>query len=68
MTERSEWSSYWQLYVGHLDDIQTALEPLQKIKINFMNILRLAESFKTMNWPGPTITVFDGLFLGKYKI
>ena len=66
MTERSEWSSYQQLYVSHLEDIQTSLKPLKKK--NFMNILGLAESFKTMNWPGPTITVFDGLFLGNSKI
>ena len=32
-----------------------------------MTILWLAESFKTMNWPDPTVTPFDGLFLGKYK-
>ena len=27
----------------------------------------LAESFKTMNWPGRTVTLINGLFLGKYK-
>ena len=37
-----------------------------------MTILGLAESFKTMNQPsqtrpGSTVTLFDGLFLGKYK-
>ena len=32
-----------------------------------MTILGLAESFKTMNRPGPIVTLFDGLFLGKYK-
>ena len=29
-----------------------------------MTILGLAESFKTMNRPDPTVTLFDGLFLG----
>ena len=32
-----------------------------------MTILGLAKSFKAMNRPGPTVTLFDGLFLGKYK-
>ena len=32
-----------------------------------MTILGLAESFKTMNRPYPTVTIFDGLFLRKYK-
>ena len=32
-----------------------------------MTILGIAESFKTMNLPDPTVTLFDGLFLGKYK-
>ena len=32
-----------------------------------MTILRLAESFKMMNQHDPTVTLFDGLFLGKYK-
>ena len=32
-----------------------------------MTILGLAESFKTMNRPDPTLTLFDGLFLGNYK-
>ena len=37
MSERSERSSYWQSYIGRLDDIQTALKPLkksEKIEIN----------------------------------
>ena len=38
----------------------------------FFTILRLDESFKTMNrsgltQPGPIVTLFDGLFLAKYK-
>ena len=32
-----------------------------------MTILGLAELFKTMNRPGPTVTLLDGLFLGKYN-
>ena len=31
-----------------------------------MTILGLVKSFKTMNQDGPTVTLFDGLFLGKY--
>ena len=33
----------------------------------FMTILGLAESFKTVNQPGPTVTVFDGFILWEYK-
>ena len=32
-----------------------------------MTILGLAASFKTMNRSNPMVTLFDGLFLGKYK-
>ena len=32
-----------------------------------MTILGLAESFKTMNQPDLTVTLFHGLFLGNYK-
>jgi len=42
----SERSSYWQSYMGHLDEIQTDLTPLR---------IR------------PTVTLFDRLFLRKYK-
>ena len=38
------------------------------MKYILMTILGLAESFQTMNQPSPTVTLFDGLFLGKYKI
>ena len=31
-----------------------------------MTILGLAESFKTMNRPDTTVTLFDGLFFGNY--
>ena len=57
--------------MGRLDDIQTAIKPLKKsenIEIHFYTILELAESFKTMNRPDPTVTLFDGSFLGKHKI
>ena len=37
------------------------------LKYNFMTILGLAESFKMINRPDPTVTLFDGLFLGKSK-
>ena len=47
--------------MGYLVDTQTALE--KKI----MTILGLGESFKTVNQPDPTVTLYDGLFLGKYK-
>ena len=32
-----------------------------------MTILRLTQLFKTMNWPGLIVTLFDALFLRKYK-
>ena len=32
-----------------------------------MTILKIAESFKTMNRPGSTVMPFDDLFLGKYE-
>ena len=32
-----------------------------------VTISGLAESFKTMNRPNLTVTLFDGLFLGEYK-
>jgi len=32
-----------------------------------MALLGLAESLKIMNRPGQTVTLFDGLFLAKYK-
>ena len=56
--------------MSRLDDIQTVLKPLQiskKLKCIFMIILGLTESFTMMNRPNPTVTLFDGLFLGKYK-
>ena len=57
--------------MGRIDDIQTALKPLKKIikneKYISMTTLVLAESFKTMNTPGPTETLFDDLFIGKYR-
>ena len=46
--------------MGHLDDIHTVLKPLkktEKIEINCMIILGLAELLKTMNWP----LIFDSL-------
>ena len=66
-SERRERSSYQQFYMGCLDDIQTALKPLQKIgnsfKYIFMTILGLADSFKTMNRPGLAVMLLDGIFL-----
>ena len=56
--------------MGRLLDIQTAPKPLkksEKLKYIFMTILGLAKSFKMVNRPDPTETVFDSLFLGKYK-
>ena len=56
--------------MGHLDDIQTALKPLikwKKLKNICVTILELSESFKTMNRPGPNLTLFDSLFIGKCK-
>ena len=61
--------------MGCLDGNQIALKPLKKnrkkFKYIFMTILGVAESFKTMNRPNPAdpiVTLFDGLFLTKYKI
>ena len=60
-SERSEWSSYYQSYIGRLDDIQTALKSfkktLKKLEYIFMTILGLAEPA----WPDSTVTLFDGL-------
>ena len=53
--------------MGRLDDIQTALKPFKKMKYIIMTILGQAESFETINRPDPTVTLFDGFFLGKYK-
>ena len=32
-----------------------------------MSILRVAESFKTMSRPNPTVTLFNDLFLGMFN-
>ena len=57
--------------MGRLENIQTALKlqkkNRKKLKYIFMTILGLAKSFKIMNRSDPTITLFDGLFIGKYK-
>ena len=39
----------------------------KKLKYIFWTIFGLAESFKTMNRLGPTVTLFDVLFIRKYK-
>ena len=39
---------------------------MKKVPV-FMTILGLTESFKTMNRPDPTATLFDSLFLEKYR-
>ena len=55
--ERSERDSYYQSYMGRLDDIQTALKPLKKcknLKYIFMGIFGPVKSFKTINRPNPT--------------
>ena len=38
----------------------------KRLKINFYEHFRLDESFKTMSQVNPTVTLFDGQFLGKY--
>ena len=37
------------------------------MKYTFMTILGLAKLLKAMNRPDPTVTLFDSLFLKKYK-
>ena len=44
----------------------TTIKNREKLKYIFVTILGLAESFKTMNQPGLTVTLFDGLFFGNY--
>ena len=66
MSEANEVSNGCHTYIRRLNDIQIALD-LKKIKYTFMTIFGLPESFKTMNRPDPTVTLFDGLFLGKYE-
>ena len=69
MSEGSERRSYWQSYIGLFDDIQTSLKPLKnrkKLEHLFLMILGLTESFKTINQPDSTMTLFDNLFLGKH--
>ena len=51
----------------HSNSCKTFEKNRKKLKYIFMTILGLAESFKMMNRPGPTVTLFDGLFIGKYK-
>ena len=67
-SERSGQSSYYQSYMGHLDDIQTALKPLKNRKIlkqNFYDHFRT--SWTVLNdesaRPEPIVALFDGLFL-----
>ena len=55
------------IYIGRLNDIQTALKPLkisEKIEINFHCHFRLNH---LKQWTGPTMTLFDGLFLRNYQ-
>ena len=58
--------------MGRLDDMQTAVKPFEKkLKYICMIILGLAESLKARNRSdrtrlGPTVTLFDGLFLRDY--
>ena len=55
-SEQSEWSSYYQSFIGRLDNIQTAIKPLQKsekIIINFHENFRANWIVKTMNQPDP---------------
>ena len=52
----------------HSNNTKTFKKIRKKIEYNLYDLLRLAESFKTMNRPGPTVTLFDDIFLGKYNI
>ena len=40
---------------------------MKKFKSNYVTHLRLAESFKTMNWPEPAVSFFMAFFIGKHK-
>ena len=59
--------------MGRLVDIQSALKPLKNIKkidTHFYDHFRtIAETIKTMGLPGPTstVTLIDGLILGKHN-
>ena len=59
------------MHIGHLNDIsdnfKTCKKRSEEIEIYFCDHLGLAESFKMMNRPDPTVTLFDGLFLWKLK-
>ena len=54
MSESNEVPIISHTRVASLEDIQTALKPLKKLKYNFMTTLGLDESFKTMKRPDPT--------------
>ena len=46
---------------------KTFKKNLKKLKPRPMTYLGPAVSFKTMNQPDPTVTLFGGLYFGKYK-
>ena len=69
-SEWSERSSYYQSYIGCLDDIQTDLDRTleknrKKLKYSFIPILRLAESLIRIS--DPTVTVLTAYFSESIK-
>ena len=51
----------------HSINSKTFKKNRKKVGEIFMTILELDEPFKKMNRSGPTVTLFDNLFLGQYK-
>ena len=66
-SERCKRIFYQYSYMANSNSSKTFKKNRKKLKYIFMIILELAEPFKTMNLPDPTVTLLDGLFLGKYQ-
>ena len=69
-TGQSEQSSYWQSYMDHLDDVQTARKPLKKrkkLKYIFMTFLGLAKSSLQFVLSKFGIDTFDSLEIMRFS-
>ena len=66
------WPTHFHLFVFIVNGIISIYFMYIYIHIKmrhiFMTISGLAESFKTMKRPSPTVTLFDDLFIENYKI